>query len=102
MPIKLTCPHCGTVHRFGTPYPVAGAEVHCGCGRVLVLSYPADLLSRILAEGATLAEPEPSGDEPGRFYRPEPTLPASEVQARGGGLPPRTRGPGSGAPEGHR
>jgi hypothetical protein len=102
MPIKLTCPHCGTVHRFGAPYPVAGAEVHCGCGRVLVLTYPADLLSRILPEGATLAEPDPIVEERGKPFRPAPTVTSPRDQGPGDRPPTGPRGPGRGMPEGPR
>lgn len=99
MPIKLTCTRCGTVHRFSAPYPVAGAEVHCGCGHWMVLSYPPDLLSRILAEGGTLAEPEPAADV--RPYRAAPTAPRPREGADDR-APPSPRNPSPRPPEGHR
>lgn len=73
MPIKLTCPHCAAEHRFGSPYPVPGAEVQCGCGRVLVVSYPPDVMRSIHASGARLSDPVPPDDPQAAPYRPAPT-----------------------------
>jgi ribosomal protein S27E len=60
MPIKITCPHCQHSHRFSRPYPMPGSEVQCGCGRVLVISFPADLMARLQATGAGFADPAPT------------------------------------------
>jgi hypothetical protein len=74
MPIKITCPHCEHVHRFTRPYPVPGSEVQCGCGRVLVISFPADLMTRLEARGAGLTDPlDPGGASGDGRYEPAPT-----------------------------
>jgi hypothetical protein len=74
MPIKITCPHCEHVHRFSQPYPVPGSEVHCACGRVLVISFPPDMMGRLEASGAQLADPHaPAPDTEAGPYKPAPT-----------------------------
>jgi hypothetical protein len=74
MPIKITCPHCEHVHRFSQPYPVPGSEVHCNCGRVLVISFPPDMMGRLESSGASFADPHaPAPDTEPRPYQPAPT-----------------------------
>jgi hypothetical protein len=80
MPIKITCPHCGHAHRFSQPYPLPGSEVQCDCGRVLVISFPPDMMSRLEAGGAVFTDPLAPRDAEAH-YQPAPT-PA---------LPPRPR-----------
>ena len=72
MPIKITCPHCEHVHRFSQPYPVPGSEVQCGCGRVLVISFPADMMSKLEADGLRFADPHATRGT-GAPYEPAPT-----------------------------
>ena len=63
MPLKITCPQCGEVQHLSAPYPLPGTEIHCACGRVLVLSFPADLMARMNVSGARFQDdPDPARD----------------------------------------
>ncbi len=78
MPLKITCTHCGHLHRIPAPYPVPGSEVQCGCGVVLVISFPPDLVARIQAHGSSFADPHaPQDGADATPYRPAPTPPRS-------------------------
>ncbi len=84
MPIKITCPHCSHVHRFSQPYPLPGSEVQCSCGRVLVISFPPDMMARLGANGASFSDPlAPAADrEPGPYQpAPTPALPPKRAAA---------------------
>jgi len=92
MPIKLTCPHCGSVHRIASPYPMPGAELHCDCGRVLVVTFPPDLMARMRRGGARFQEPvaEAPGAAP---YQPAPTPARRREGAGTGAARPRAAKP---------
>jgi len=87
MPIKITCPHCSIVHRFTQPFPLPGSEVQCGCGRVLVISFPANMMARMESSGASFSDPLAPTDDDATPYQPAPT-PAL----------PRRRGPAAATP----
>jgi hypothetical protein len=72
MPIKITCPHCSHAHLFSQPYPLPGSEVQCDCGRVLVISFPPDMMSRLEAGGAIFTDTDGPRDA-GAPYQPAPT-----------------------------
>jgi penicillin-binding protein 1A len=45
MAFQFKCPTCGTVHRIRQPYPPAGSEFRCTCGRKLAIRYPSSVSS---------------------------------------------------------
>ena len=53
MALKLSCPHCGQVHRLASPMPQPGSELQCWCGRVLSISYPPGLVEKLRGQGVT-------------------------------------------------
>lgn len=91
MPVKITCPHCSHVHRFSQPYPLPGSEVQCACGRVLVISFPPDMMSKLSANGASFSDPHAptdGGDQGPYQPAPTPALPRHQASAADGGPDP--------------
>ena len=94
MPVKITCPHCSLVHRFSQPYPLPGSEVQCACGKVLVISFPPDMMTKLRASGASFSDPlaPPSGADQSPYPpAPPPALPRRRGLAADG--PPDPTGP---------
>ncbi|MFT4623567.1 MAG: penicillin-binding protein 1A [Myxococcota bacterium] len=59
MPIKLTCPRCGTPLPLSEPLPQPGDEVHCGsCGAGIAVTYPEGVVQRLKARGKVFAGSE--------------------------------------------
>jgi len=94
MPIKITCPNCSLVHRFTQPYPLPGSEVQCGCGRVLVISFPANMMSRLASNGASFSDPlAPTDASDTTPYQPAPTPALPRRRGPAAATPPDPSGP---------
>ena len=62
MALKITCPSCSERNRLEEPFPLPGAEVQCQqCARVLTISYPPGMVSKLRARGVRFIEPLDAG-----------------------------------------
>ncbi len=56
MPLKLTCPKCGSPNRVGEPYPMPGDTVQCtNCAAPMLVSYPKGVIDKLRERGKTFA-----------------------------------------------
>ncbi|MFK7929921.1 MAG: transglycosylase domain-containing protein, partial [Myxococcota bacterium] len=61
MPLKLTCPNCGTPTRVSEPYPMPGAEIQCvGCATAMAVTYPDGVIDILRGRGKRFADDPPS------------------------------------------
>lgn len=61
MPLKLTCPKCGSDVRLHEPLPMPGDEVHCtACAVGLAVTYPPGIMEQLQDRGKQFAD-RPSG-----------------------------------------
>ena len=93
MPLKLTCPNCGTPTRVSEPYPLPGVEIQCvGCATAMSVTYPPGVMDLLRKRGKAFQEEQP----PAAFGVPslppgQPTVPrAAKSSSRPGPVPDGT------------
>jgi len=79
MPLKLTCPNCGTPTRVSEPYPLPGVEIQCvGCATAMSVTYPPGVMDLLRKRGKTFMDDEPAPLPASRHPVPDRTPPLTE------------------------
>lgn len=73
MPVKITCPHCGSKNALDEPFPLPGSQIQCAdCAARLAISYPNGVMEALKARGKRFQEEVAAAPAPRRETRPTP------------------------------
>lgn len=94
MPLKMTCPNCGTPTRVAEPYPMPGAEIQCvGCATAMSVTYPDGVIDILRGRGKRFADDPPSPIPVSAIPIPDGTPSTADGQRRS--TPPTGTAPGT-------